>query len=79
MKRNTGRTRIRVLDYMNSQGRDAVIRDTTVYDAKGNINVFLKVNEGRKYYFGDIAWRGIQNTPILSRKYTGYQKGDTIS
>ncbi len=49
-----------VLDYYNSQGyRDAVIvGDTAVYDAKNNLNLFIKVNEGHKYYFGDIAWRG---------------------
>jgi outer membrane protein insertion porin family len=55
-----GEDKEQVLDYMNSQGyRDAtIVGDTSIYDQRGNLNVFLKVNEGRKYYFGDIAWRG---------------------
>ncbi len=56
-----------VLDYYNSQGyRDVVIvGDTAIYDVKNNLNLFLKVNEGRKYYFGDIAGKEIQNILIL--------------
>jgi outer membrane protein insertion porin family len=25
---------------------------------KGNIDLHIKMNEGRKYYFGNIYWRG---------------------
>ena len=55
-----GEDKEKVLDYFNSLGyRDAVILgDTSIYDPKGNLNIFVKVNEGRRYYFGDITWRG---------------------
>lgn len=50
----------KLLDYYNSLGyRDAmIVADTQVYNKKGNLNVDIKVSEGRKYYFGNIAWRG---------------------
>ena len=50
----------KVLDYYNSLGyRDAqIISDTTINTDAGNINVDLKVDEGRKYYFGNIFWKG---------------------
>lgn len=68
-----------VLDYYNSLGfRDAVIvADTQYYNAKGNLNIDVKVKEGRKYYFGDITWRG--NTKYSDSILTaiiGIQKGD---
>lgn len=49
-----------LIDYYNSLGyRDATIVDDTVYTIKnGNLNIDLKVQEGRRYYFGDITWRG---------------------
>ncbi|MBX3254931.1 MAG: outer membrane protein assembly factor [Chitinophagaceae bacterium] len=72
----------KVLEYYNSLGfRDAVIEDDTVfYNAKGNLNVALKVSEGRKYYFGDITWRG--NTKYSDSLLTvilGIKKGDTYN
>lgn len=68
-----------VLDYYNSLGfRDAVIvADTQYYNVKGNLNIDVKVKEGRKYYFGDITWRG--NTKYSDSVLTaiiGIQKGD---
>lgn len=50
----------KVLDYYNSLGyRDAIIVGDTTYTAKnGNLNVDLKVEEGHKYYFGNITWKG---------------------
>ncbi|OWY24161.1 hypothetical protein B6N25_02875 [Sphingobacteriales bacterium TSM_CSS] len=49
-----------VIDYYNEKGyRDArILSDTTyVYDDK-SINVELKVEEGNKYYYRDVSWRG---------------------
>lgn len=71
-----------VLDYYNSNGyRDAaIIGDTLISDEKHNINVFLKVNEGRKYYFGDIVWRG--NTKYgdsILNVILGIKKGDVYN
>ncbi|MFX5464993.1 POTRA domain-containing protein, partial [Acinetobacter baumannii] len=50
----------KVLEFYNSIGyRDATIEKDTVYSTiGGNLNIDLKVNEGRKYYFGNITWRG---------------------
>lgn len=49
-----------LIDLYNSSGyRDAQIVADTVYTvADGNLNVELKIDEGKKYYFGDIAWKG---------------------
>lgn len=50
----------KIIDYYNSLGnRDAAIVDSKVYpNAKGNLNVDIKVDEGHKYYFGNITWKG---------------------
>jgi outer membrane protein insertion porin family len=71
----------KILEYLNSQGyRDAVIlRDTQVV-RKGKMNVDIKLEEGHKYYFGNISWRG--NTKysdsILSLAL-GIHKGDVYN
>lgn len=71
-----------VLDYYNSQGfRDAVILgDTSIPDERNNLNLFIKVDEGRKYYFGDIVWRG--NTKYgdsILNVLLGIKKGDVYN
>jgi outer membrane protein insertion porin family len=50
----------KILDYYNSLGyRDAqIILDTQYVTKSGNLNVDLKIEEGRKYYFGNIVWKG---------------------
>ncbi len=50
----------KVLNYYNSLGyRDAqIIADTNINTSTGNLNVDLKVDEGRRYYFGNIVWKG---------------------
>ena len=55
-----GEDKEKVLNYYNTQGfRDAaIIADTSVQNDKGNIDVHIKVTEGRKYYFGNITWKG---------------------
>jgi outer membrane protein insertion porin family len=71
-----------VLDYYNSQGyRDVVIvGDTSVYDVKGNLNIFLKVNEGNKYYFGDITWKGnTKYSDSILNVVLGIKKGDVYN
>ena len=71
-----------VLDYYNSQGyRDVVIvGDTTIYDEKNNLNVFLKVNEGNKYYFGNITWKGnTKYTDSILNVLLGIKKGDVYN
>lgn len=50
----------KIIEYYNSLGyRDAVIKeDTQYYNIKGNLKVDIKVEEGHKYYFGNISWKG---------------------
>ena len=72
----------KVLDYYYSQGfRDAtIVADTQFYDTKGNLNVDIKVNEGNKYYFGNIAWRG--NTKYkdsILNVLLGIKRGDVYN
>jgi len=71
-----------VLNYYNSRGfRDAVImNDTSIYDERNNLNLFIQVNEGRQYYFGDIVWRG--NTKYgdsILNLILGIKKGDVYN
>ncbi len=69
----------KVLEFYNSIGyRDAIIEEAkpyTIYD--GNVNVDFKINEGRKYYFGNITWKGNAkyNDSILN-VILGIRKGD---
>lgn len=71
-----------LLAYYNELGyRDAVIeKDTAYYSKKGDLLVELKVNEGRRYYFGDISWRGNTkyNDSILTA-FLGIRKGDVYN
>lgn len=49
-----------IVTYYNSLGyRDARVIDDTVYFVKnGHTNIDLRIDEGSRYYFGDITWRG---------------------
>ncbi|MCW3117572.1 MAG: hypothetical protein JWM28_1654 [Chitinophagaceae bacterium] len=72
----------KVLDYLNSQGyRDAQILQDTIYTSKnGNLNVDLKVDEGRKYYFGNISWKGNSKYPdSVLNVILGISKGDVYN
>ena len=70
----------KVLNYYNSLGyRDAIIvEDTPIYNKKnGNLNIDLKVDEGRRYYFGNIAWKGnAKYSDSLMNVLLGINKGD---
>jgi outer membrane protein insertion porin family len=71
--------RDKVLDYYNSQGyRDAIIADTaSSINDKGNIDLFIKMNEGKQYYFGNITWTGnTKYTDSLLGLILGIKKGD---
>lgn len=69
----------KVLQYYNSLGyRDASIEaDTQYINEKGNLNVDLKVNEGSRYYFGNIAWKGnTKYSDSILNLILGIKKGD---
>jgi outer membrane protein insertion porin family len=68
-----------LLDFYNSQGfRDSYIEaDTAISNKDGNLDIHIKVNEGRKYYFGDINWRGnTKYTDSILNLLLGIKKGD---
>lgn len=74
-----GEDKDKVLDYYNSIGfRDAMIAaDTQYFNLKGNMNVDLKVDEGRRYYFGNISWKGNTKYPdSVLNLILGIRKGD---
>lgn len=71
-----------LISYYNSLGyRDASIVDDTIYTvSNGNLNIDVKVQEGNRYYFGDIAWRG--NTKYSDEELgsrLGIKKGDVYN
>ncbi len=71
-----------LLNYYNAQGyRDAVILgDTAVYNTKGNVDIHVKVKEGRQYYFGDIVWRGnTKYSDSVLNVLLGIRKGDVYN
>jgi len=69
----------KIIEYYNSLGnRDAAIADSKVYpNAKGNINIDIKLDEGHKYYFGNITWKGNSKySDSLLTVLLGIKKGD---
>ncbi len=68
-----------ILEYYNTLGyRDAIIEKDTVYHTKrGDLNIDIRMNEGHRYYFGKISWRG--NTKFSDSVLTailGIRRGD---
>ncbi len=71
--------REKLLDYYNAQGyRDAQIADTAIYTGKsGNMNIDIKIDEGRQYYFGNITWKGNSKySDSILNLVLGINKGD---
>lgn len=74
--------KLKVIEKYNEHGyRDAyIVSDSVVaFDSK-TVDVYLKVNEGQQYYFGDISWIGNTVYPyeFLNEKI-GINKGDTYN
>ncbi|MBA3673442.1 MAG: outer membrane protein assembly factor [Chitinophagaceae bacterium] len=72
----------KVLDYYNSLGyRDAIIvADTQYYNNKGDMNIAIKLQEGRKYIFGNTTWRGnTKYSDSILNVLLGIQKGETYN
>lgn len=69
----------KLITYYNGKGyRDARIISDSIYDANANeINIKIDVEEGNKYFFGDIAWSGnfVYGDDVLNR-VLGIKKGD---
>jgi len=73
----------KLIDYYNSLGfRDAaIITDSKRLDtARGQMNIDIKVDEGHKYYFGNITWRGnTKYSDSILSVILGIHKGDTYN
>ncbi|ULQ52270.1 BamA/OMP85 family outer membrane protein [Flavihumibacter fluvii] len=71
--------KLKVLEYYNSLGfRDAnILADTQYFTNKGNLNIDMKMDEGRRYYFGNISWRGnTKYSDSILNMLLGIKKGD---
>src|SRR5687768_2639456 len=71
----------KIIDYYNSVGyRDAVIVADTPYTTEKGLNIDFKIDEGRKYYFGNITWKGNTKYPdSLLNVILGIRKGDVYN
>ena len=68
----------RLVEYYNSIGyRDAVIEKDTTYSTTQGLNVDVKVKEGRRYYFGNITFKGnTKYSDSILNVILGIRKGD---
>lgn len=61
--------------------RDAVLlKDSVAKVDDEHVNIYLWLNEGKKYYFGDVTWSGntLYSSELLNR-YLNIKKGDTYN
>ncbi len=68
-----------IIQYYNTIGhRDAVIEaDTTYIRGTNSMNIEFKINEGRKYYFGDLKFKGnTKYSDSILNNIVGIKKGD---
>ena len=74
--------REKLLAHYHSLGyRDAIISQDSLWrDGNGRIGLAWQVEEGRRYYFGEISWEGnaIYPTPMLQRRF-GIRPGDAYN
>ncbi|MDD4145074.1 MAG: POTRA domain-containing protein, partial [Prolixibacteraceae bacterium] len=79
--------KVNLIDKYNEKGfRDAIIVDDSIYQVevgrknKPRVNVEIEIDEGNKYYFGDIKWVG--NTVYSSEHLNnvlGIEKGEVFN
>jgi len=71
----------KVISFYNSKGyRDAQIVADTIVSKEGKLYVDVKVEEGRKYYFGDITFKGNSKySDSLLNLVLNIQKGDVYN
>lgn len=74
--------KIKLEQYYNTQGfRDARITSDSVWrNGKGEIMIAMTIEEGRKYYFRDITWKGntVHDEKVLNQ-VLGIKKGDVYN
>lgn len=72
----------KVVSYYNAKGfRDALIlKDTTYRSRTSNLNIDMQISEGKKYYFGDITWKGnTRYTDSVLTRILGIKRGDVYN
>ena len=82
MRKNTTDDKDKLLEYYNSMGyRDAtIVSDTTYYNSKNQLNIDIKVDEGHKYYFGNVVWKGnTKYSDSILSLILGIKKGDVYN
>lgn len=69
-----------IAHYQTLGHRDAVIVSDSVWRNADGLNMLITVDEGDKYYFGDITWKGntIHDSESLS-KILGIRKGEVYN
>ncbi|MBO9702318.1 MAG: outer membrane protein assembly factor BamA [Sporocytophaga sp.] len=82
LKKEYEQDKANVIEYYNSQGyRDAEITFDTIYKLNHkSVNIKMDIDEGKKYYFGNITWTGnfIYDDKTLSR-ILAINKGDVYN
>ena len=70
-----------ILEYYNSQGyRDAALIADTQIVRDGKMTVDIKVDEGHKYYFGNISWKGnTKYSDSILSLIMGIHRGDVYN
>ncbi|HEV2354690.1 MAG TPA: POTRA domain-containing protein [Puia sp.] len=72
----------KVIDYYNSRGyRDmTIVADAKPVDSLGKMHIAIKVDEGQRYYFGNISWKGNTKYPdSVLNLVLGIHKGDVYN
>jgi len=72
----------KLIDYYNNNGfRDAkIISDTVMDDPDGNVSIVMNIDEGHKYYFRDIKFKGNSKFPSETlAKVLNIKKGDAYN
>ena len=73
--------KLAVINHYHTLGyRDAQIVDDSIWRDADGLNMLITIDEGNKYYFGDITWKG--NTKHDSETLTkilGIRKGDVYN
>ncbi|MEN0006540.1 MAG: outer membrane protein assembly factor BamA [Bacteroidota bacterium] len=71
-----------IVAYYNTIGfRDAKVKSDSVWrEADGDLRIHLNIEEGQRYFFGDIAWKGnsIYDTQTL-KDVLGIAKGEVYN
>ena len=81
VKKNYEEDLTNLIDFYKENGyRDARITHDTLYDGKENINLKISLQEGKKYYFGDIKFLGnsVYSNQMLDH-ILGLKKGEVYN